>query len=48
MLVDTNVISEFLRPDAPTRFPRTVELVKAALEADELRISFVTHFELLR
>jgi predicted nucleic acid-binding protein len=48
MLVDTNIISEFLRPDVTTRLPRTEQFVRAALEADELKISFITHFELLR
>jgi predicted nucleic acid-binding protein len=48
MLVDTNIISEFLRPNVTQRLPKTERFVRDALEADELRISFVTHFELLR
>jgi predicted nucleic acid-binding protein len=48
MLFDTNVVSEFLRSGAAARFPKLDQLVRDALEAEDLKIAFITQFELLR
>lgn len=48
MLLDTNVVSEFLRTGAAVRFPKLDQLIREALEADDLKIAFITQFELLR
>jgi predicted nucleic acid-binding protein len=48
MLFDTNVVSDYLRPDAAKRLPATEEFVRTALETDNLKIAFATQFELLR
>lgn len=48
MLFDTNVVSDYLRPEAAKRFPATEAFVRTALETDNLKIAFATQFELLR
>jgi predicted nucleic acid-binding protein len=48
MLLDTNVVSEFLRAGVATRFPKLEQLVRDAIEAEDLKIAFITQFELLR
>jgi predicted nucleic acid-binding protein len=48
MLVDTNIVSTFLRRDAATRTPRLFEFVSFLLAGEGLSISYVTQFELRR
>jgi predicted nucleic acid-binding protein len=48
MLLDTNIVSAFLRRDARKRTPKLFEFVAALLSADGLAISYVTQFELRR
>jgi predicted nucleic acid-binding protein len=47
-LVDTNLISRYLRPEAETRFRREHEFVDELIEHGSLAISYVTQFELRR
>lgn len=47
-VLDTNIVSAFLKPDAQRRTPKLVELVKAQLLTEGLAISYVTQFELRR
>lgn len=48
MLFDTNVLSDFLRPGSASKLPSTELFVRTALETDNLKIAFVTQYELLR
>lgn len=48
MLLDTNVVSAFLKPRASKRFPAIDRFVREVLEQGNLGISFVTQFELRR
>ena len=48
MLLDTNVVSEFLRTGAAARFPKLEQFVRDALEREDLKLSYLTQFELLR
>src|SRR6266540_3515043 len=48
MLVDTNIVSAFLRQDAQKRTPKLFLFVSVQLSADGLAISYVTQFELRR
>lgn len=48
MLVDTNLISAFLRRDAETRTPKLFEFVTDLVTRNDLFISFVTQYELRR
>jgi predicted nucleic acid-binding protein len=48
MLLDTNVVSEFLRSGAAARVPKLDQLVRDALAAEDPKIAFITQFELLR
>jgi predicted nucleic acid-binding protein len=47
-LLDTNLVSAFLRPDAPTRFPGQYDFVSGLVAGDGFAISHVTQFELRR
>ena len=47
-LLDTNVVSAFLRGDARKKTPKLFEFVADQLTADGLTVSFVTQFELRR
>lgn len=47
-LVDTNLISRYLRPEAKTKYRREHEFVDELVENGSLSISFVTQFELRR
>ncbi|MEO7034764.1 MAG: PIN domain-containing protein [Polyangiaceae bacterium] len=48
MLLDTNVVSAFLKPGAEQRSPKLVAFVTAAVAAQSLTISAFTEFELRR
>jgi predicted nucleic acid-binding protein len=48
MLLDTNIVSAFIRRDAQTRTPKVYELVATQLTAQGLAVAFVTQFELRR
>jgi predicted nucleic acid-binding protein len=48
MLLDSNIVSTFLRHDARKRTPKLFEFVTAVLSAEGLAISYVTQFELRR
>jgi predicted nucleic acid-binding protein len=48
MLLDTNIVSAFIRHDAQTRTPKLFEFVAGHLSADGLAISYVSQFELRR
>jgi predicted nucleic acid-binding protein len=48
MLLDTNVVSSFLKPNAADRFPMVDRFVRKVLEDSNLAISYVTQFELGR
>jgi predicted nucleic acid-binding protein len=48
MLLDTNIVSLFLRRDAQKTTPKLFGLVTALLSAEGLAISYVTQFELRR
>jgi len=48
MLLDTNIVSAFIRRDAQKRTPRLFEFVTAQLSAEGLAISHFTQFELRR
>lgn len=48
MLLDTNIVSKFLAPDAMQRTPKLVELVNAHVATGDLAVAYVTRFELLR
>ena len=48
MLLDTCVVSEFLRSGVAARFPKLEQLVREAIQAEDLKIAFITQFELLR
>ena len=48
MLLDTNIISAFLRPDARARTPKLFEFVSAQILVEGLTVAFVTQFELRR
>ncbi len=48
MLFDTNVLSDFLRPGAAEKLPSTELFVRTALETDNIKIAFVTQYEMLR
>jgi predicted nucleic acid-binding protein len=48
MLLDTSIVSAFLRPDARTKTPKLVQVVTGWLSTEGLAISFVTQFELRR
>ena len=47
-LVDTNLISRYLRPEAETKYRGEHEFVDGLIESGSLAISFVTQFELRR
>ncbi len=48
MLLDTNIVSAFIRRDAQERTPRVYEFVARQLAAEGLAIAYVTQFELRR
>lgn len=48
MVVDTNIVSAFLRPDAEKRTPKLCAFVAAQTVAEGLAVSYVTQFELRR
>ncbi len=48
MLLDTNIVSAFLRRDAQQTTPRLYDFVTAQLSVEGLAISHVTQFELRR
>ena len=48
MLLDTNIVSAFLRRDAQKQAPRLFEFIATVLSAEGLAISYVTQFELRR
>src|SRR5450432_2743894 len=48
MLLDTNIVSAFLRPDGKKQAPRLFEFIATVLSAEGLAISYVTQFELRR
>lgn len=48
MVVDTNLVSAFLRPDAEKRTPNLFAFVAAQVLAEGLAVSYVTQFELQR
>lgn len=48
MLLDTNIVSAFLRRDAHTRTPKLYQFVTDQLTAEGLAIAYVTQFELRR
>lgn len=47
-VLDTDLISAFLKPDADERYPRLLEFVTELLGAEGLSIAYVTQFELRR
>jgi len=47
-LIDTNLVSAFLHPDAPTRFPEQHAFVSDLIAGDGFAIAYVTQFELRR
>jgi predicted nucleic acid-binding protein len=47
-LIDTNILSTYLKRDANTRCPRLFTTVTALLEEEGLSISFITRHELRR
>jgi|CZKU01.1.fsa_nt_gi predicted nucleic acid-binding protein len=48
MLLDTNIVSAFLRRDGQKQAPRLFEFIATVLSAEGLAISYVTQFELRR
>ena len=48
MLLDTNIVSAFIRREAQKRTPKLYEFVRAQLATEGLAIAFVTQFELRR
>lgn len=48
MLLDTNIVSAFIRPEAQRRTPKVFEFVAKQLATEGLAIAFVTQFELRR
>jgi predicted nucleic acid-binding protein len=48
MLLDTNIVSAFLRHDVQKKTPKLFEFVTAQLSVEGLAISHVTQFELRR
>jgi predicted nucleic acid-binding protein len=48
MLLDTNIVSAFIRRDAQKRTPKLFEFVTSQLTAEGLSIAYVTQFELRR
>jgi predicted nucleic acid-binding protein len=48
MLLDTNIVSAFIRRDAQKRTPKVYDFVATQLAAQGLAIAFVTQFELRR
>jgi predicted nucleic acid-binding protein len=48
MLLDTNVVSSFLKPNAAEQFPAVDKFVREVLEESNLAISCITQFELRR
>jgi predicted nucleic acid-binding protein len=48
MILDTNIVSAFLKRDAIARTPKLVEFVESQLLREGLVISFVTQFEIRR
>lgn len=48
MLLDTNVVSSFLKPNAAKRFPAVDKFVREVLAKSNLAISYITQFELRR
>ena len=48
MVLDTNLVSAFLKRDAEKRTPKLFEFVAGQLAAEGLAISFITQFELRR
>ena len=42
MVLDTNIVSAFLRHEAPNRTPKLYEFVRTQLAAEGLAIAFVT------
>jgi predicted nucleic acid-binding protein len=48
MLLDTNVVSNFLKPSAAEQFPAVDKFVREVLEESNLAISCITQFELRR
>jgi predicted nucleic acid-binding protein len=48
MLLDTSIVSAFIRPDGPSRTPKLYAFVAQQLAAEGLAIAFVTQFELRR
>ncbi|MBX3182444.1 MAG: PIN domain-containing protein [Polyangiaceae bacterium] len=47
-VVDTNVISRFLHREARSKYPIEHGFVEGLIQAGELAVSYVTHFELRR
>lgn len=48
MLLDSNIVSSFLKPNAAERFPAVERFVREVLENRNIAISYVTQFELRR
>jgi predicted nucleic acid-binding protein len=48
MLLDTNIVSAFLRGDAAQKTPKLFGFVTAQLKAEGLAVAYVTQFELRR
>jgi len=48
MLLDTSIVSAFIRPDGLSRTPKVYAFVAQQLAAEGLAIAFVTQFELRR
>src|SRR5687767_14645853 len=48
MVLDTNIVTAFLKRDSQRRTPKLFGFVSAVLNADGLAISYVTQFELRR
>ncbi len=47
-LLDTNLVSTFLKRDAPTKYPRLHRFVDKTIREEGLAISFVTQYECKR
>jgi predicted nucleic acid-binding protein len=47
-VLDTDLVSAFLRPDARERYPRLTEFVTDLVHTEGLSIAFVTQYELRR
>jgi predicted nucleic acid-binding protein len=48
MLLDTNIVSVFLKREGRTKTPKLFEFVRNQLAVDGLAVSYVTQFELRR